>query len=300
MSTTQQAPAPEAVQTEQAPATPAKTPHKITGKIVGMSVATGAPSTAAAMPVVSATPDSTASPQPDSESAAPPAAAQPALGATDTDTGAMSLAGTPAATEMHEGIARPERLMGETYKIKPPTEESAMYLTINDMVLGEGPTAVRRPFEIFVNSKNMDHFQWIVALTRIISAVFRKGGDVTFLVEELRSVFDPRGGYFKKGGKYMPSLVAEIGDAIEAHLRSIGLYDNELDPHQQALIAEKRAMYEARLEASAEPVAAAPTESAGAFKPLPGAQLCRKCNNVSAVVMDGCLTCLSCGDSKCG
>ncbi len=100
---------------------------------------------------------------------------------------------------------------------------------------------------MFINSKNMDHFQWIVALTRIISAVFRKGGDVTFLVEELRSVFDPRGGYFKKGGKYMPSLVAEIGDAIECHLRMIGMLKNDdLDEHQKALIEAKRAEYEGK------------------------------------------------------
>jgi hypothetical protein len=91
----------------------------------------------------------------------------------------------------------------------------------------------------------MEHFQWIVALTRIISAVFRKGGDVTFLVEELRSVFDPRGGYFKKGGKYQPSLVAELGDVIECHLRSIGLMRGDaLDEHQRELVAEKRRQYE--------------------------------------------------------
>ena len=111
--------------------------------------------------------------------------------------------------QMHEKLERPEMLMGSTYKIKTPLSEHALYVTINDVVLNPGTEhELRRPFEIFINSKNMDHFQWIVALTRIISAVFRKGGDVTFLVEELRSVFDPRGGYFKKGGRYMPSLVA--------------------------------------------------------------------------------------------
>ncbi len=89
----------------------------------------------------------------------------------------------------------------------------------------------------------MEHFQWIVALTRIISAVFRKGGDVTFLVEELRSVFDPKGGYFKKGGKYMPSLVAEIGDVIESHLRAIGLLTEDgPDAHQRKLIDEHRGL----------------------------------------------------------
>ncbi len=110
---------------------------------------------------------------------------------------------------LHEKLKRPEMLLGSTYKVKTPLSEHALYITINDVVLNPGTKhELRRPFEIFINSKNMDHFQWIVALTRIISAVFRKGGDVTFLVEELRSVFDPRGGYFKKGGRYMPSLVA--------------------------------------------------------------------------------------------
>ncbi|MDH3871229.1 MAG: NrdJb, partial [Gammaproteobacteria bacterium] len=114
---------------------------------------------------------------------------------------------------LHEKLERPDMLIGSTYKVKTPLSEHALYVTINDIILNAGTeNELRRPFEIFINSKNMDHFQWIVALTRIISAVFRKGGDVTFLVEELRSVFDPRGGYFKKGGKYMPSLVAEIGD----------------------------------------------------------------------------------------
>src|SRR5690606_19725412 len=113
---------------------------------------------------------------------------------------------------MHELFQRPEVLVGQTYKIKTPLSEHALYVTINDVILNKGtPQEVRRPFEIFINSKAMEHFQWIVALTRIISAVFRKGGDCTFLVEELKSVFDPKGGYFKRGGKFMPSLVAEIG-----------------------------------------------------------------------------------------
>src|SRR3990172_1261554 len=124
---------------------------------------------------------------------------------------------------MHEQISRPEMLVGSTYKIKTPLTEHALYVTINDIVLNPGtPHEKRRPFEIFINSKSMDHFQWVVALTRVISAVFRKGGDATFLVEELRSVFDPRGGYFKKG-RYIPSLVAELGDAIERHMMSIGM-----------------------------------------------------------------------------
>ena len=146
---------------------------------------------------------------------------------------------------MHEKLERPQMLLGSTYKIKTPLSEHALYVTINDIVLNpDTKHELRRPFEIFVNSKSMDHFQWIVALTKIISAVFRKGGDVTFLVEELRSVFDPHGGYFKKGGKFMPSLVAEIGDVLESHLRRIGiLKDDGPDEHQKKYIEEKRAEY---------------------------------------------------------
>jgi len=195
--------------------------------------------------------------------------------------------------QLHEKLQRPEMLLGSTYKVKTPLSEHALYITINDVVLNPGTRhELRRPFEIFINSKNMDHFQWIVALTRIISAVFRKGGDVTFLVEELRSVFDPRGGYFKKGGRYMPSLVAEIGDAIECHLRMIGMLKDEgLDEHQKKLVAEKRAQYESAIENKA-------ASESGDFPE--GAQLCKKCNTRAAVQMDGCMTCLNCGESKCG
>ena len=106
---------------------------------------------------------------------------------------------------MHERLERPEVLVGSTYKVKTPVSDHAMYVTINDIILNEGTEhEKRRPFEIFINSKNLDHYQWIVALTRIISAVFRKGGDVTFLVEELKAVFDPRGGYWQTGGRFMP------------------------------------------------------------------------------------------------
>jgi len=195
--------------------------------------------------------------------------------------------------QLHEKLERPEMLIGSTYKVKTPLSEHALYVTINDIILNHGTKhELRRPFEIFINSKNMDHFQWIVALTRIISAVFRKGGDVTFLVEELRSVFDPRGGYFKKGGRYMPSLVAEIGDAIECHMRMIGLLkDDGLDDDRKAMLAEKRAQFEAA-------TASTKCEDEGDFPD--GAQLCIKCHTKAAIQMDGCLTCLNCGESKCG
>ncbi|MDE1965509.1 MAG: NrdJb [Xanthomonadaceae bacterium] len=206
--------------------------------------------------------------------------------------------------QMHESVERPEQLVGETYKIKSPLFEHALYVTINDIVLNAGTAhEQRRPFEIFINSKNMDHFQWIVALTRIISAVFRKGGDVTFLAEEMKAVFDPRGGYFKAGGVYMPSIVAEIGAVIEQHMKHIGLIvDPEMDEATKQLIAEKRAAYEQqgaggkKVEAAAE--SSSGEASAGGFPP--GATMCAKCNTQALVLMDGCQTCLNCGYSKCG
>lgn len=208
--------------------------------------------------------------------------------------------------QMHEALERPERLEGTTYKVSTPLSEHALYVTVNDIILNEGTDHEhRRPFEVFINSKNMDHFQWIVALTRIISAVFRKGGDITFLVEELKAVFDPRGGYFKRGGKFMPSLVAEIGDVIEMHLCKIGMIKNELEDCQKEFIAKKRAEFEGKAEPTqvkaegkAEAKPEASDEEDGGFPA--GAQLCVKCNTKAMVQMDNCMTCLNCGESKCG
>ncbi len=197
-----------------------------------------------------------------------------------------------AVQKMDENIDRPETLHGTTYKIKTPLTDHALYITINDIVLNPGTAhEQRRPFEVFINSKNMDHFQWVVALTRVLSAVFRKGGDCTFLVEEMKAVFDPKGGYFKKGGKFMPSLVAEIGDCLETHMKSIGLLaDPEISDHQKKIMEEKRAQFEGVTRGKEK------TES-----PFPeGAQLCNKCMTKAMIMMDGCMTCLNCGESKCG
>lgn len=193
--------------------------------------------------------------------------------------------------DMHENIARPEVLAGSTYKIKTPLSDHALYITINDVILNPGtPHELRRPFEIFINSKNLEHFQWVVALTRVISAVFRKGGDVTFLAEELKAVFDPQGGYFKSGGRFMPSLVAEIGDAIEQHLKMIGLLQtDELSEAQKQVLDEKKAEYQARNN----------SPDTGDGYPATS-ELCLKCHTKAVIYMDGCKTCLSCGNSKCG
>ncbi len=198
----------------------------------------------------------------------------------------------PSLESMHEKVERPEVLLGSTYKIKTPQSEHALYITINDMILNAGTEhEERRPYEVFINSKNMEHFQWVLALTRVISAVFRKGGDACFLVEELKAVFDPKGGYFKKGGVFMPSLVAEIGYAIESHMKHIGMIKSEEMPeHQKQFLAEKRREFEEKHG----------TENAGDASFPEQAVLCSKCSTKAMVLMDGCMTCLNCGDSKCG
>ncbi len=189
---------------------------------------------------------------------------------------------TATVTQIAPLLERDHVLEGSTYKIKTPMSDHAMYITINDVIINaDTPEEHRRPFEIFINSKNMEHFMWIVALTRITSAVFRKGGDVTFLVEELKAVFDPRGGYFKPGGKYMPSIVAEIGEVIQQHLVSIGMMEGQLStPELEA--KRKEAKQKLGEDAAAK------------------GQQCDKCGAMAVVRLDNCNTCLDCGDSKCG
>jgi hypothetical protein len=169
-------------------------------------------------------------------------------------------------------IERSEVLNGRTYKVKTPLSESALYITINSCEIN----GVIRPFEIFINSKDMKHFQWVVALTRLISAVFRHGGEVSFLIDELRSVLDPNGGAFHKG-KYIPSLVSVIGDVIEQELTSLGLYqrDESLKEAAVAMVKEKQAKSES------------------------SKMLCDKCNEYAVVMDGGCETCHNCGFSRC-
>ncbi len=206
--------------------------------------------------------------------------------------------------QMHETLQRPEKLIGSTYKLTVPEHVSghAMYITINDIILNEGTEHEhRRPFEVFINSKNLEHYQWIVALTLIMSAIFRKGGDITFLVEELKSVFDPRGGYWNKG-KYVPSIIAELGNVIEQHLIEIGMLKvAELDPHQQKLIDDKKAeMADEQAVAEKSNVEQGATAASDENAWQANATHCNKCNNKAVVLRDGCQTCMNCGDSKCG
>lgn len=180
--------------------------------------------------------------------------------------------------KLDEFMKRPEILQGTTYKLKPPVCDSALYITINNIVLNANTdTEVVRPFEIFISSKNMAEYQWVAAFTRLASSVFRKGGDVKFIIEELKSVQDPNGGYYTKRGR-MPSVVAEIGCIIEQHFISIGLI---------------------KVEAVNEIILAAKAESVKNGS-MANAADCAKCNSAKCVILlDGCPTCTSCGDSRC-
>ncbi len=170
-----------------------------------------------------------------------------------------------------EPLERPQELEGATYKLRWPDSEHAIYITVNDVVVG----GRRRPFEVFINSKNMEHFAWTVALTRMISAVFRRGGDVSFVVEELKAVFDPRGGAWM-GGKYVPSILAAIGGVIEQHLISIGFIEGE----GMGLKADPRS----------------DVVGMGA----PRGKACSSCGSYEMRMIEGCMTCANCGYSKCG
>ncbi|MEL6840753.1 MAG: adenosylcobalamin-dependent ribonucleoside-diphosphate reductase [Pseudomonadota bacterium] len=173
---------------------------------------------------------------------------------------------------MSEPLDRPQELEGATYKLKWPDSEHAIYITVNDLVIA----GHRRPFEVFINSKNMEHFAWTVALTRMISAVFRRGGDVSFVVEELKAVFDPRGGAWMQG-KYVPSILAAIGGVIEKHMISIGFLAGE------------------GMGLKADPQADVVAINGG-----PRGKACSSCGSYDLRMIEGCMTCGSCGYSKCG
>ena len=181
-------------------------------------------------------------------------------------------------------LSRPEELPGLTYKIKWPVSDHAIYITINDIV----QDGRRRPFEIFINSKNMEHYAWTVALTRMISAVFRRGGDVSFIVEELKAVFDPRGGQWM-AGRYVPSLLAAIGEVIEKHMIDIGFLATDQEPTLPLNEAPRRRAGAAELIAEE----AAPGST-------PRAAQCPHCGAAALVFRDGCDLCLNCGFSRCG
>src|SRR5579884_3979754 len=181
---------------------------------------------------------------------------------------------------MTQPLSRPAVLPGQTYKIRWPESEHALYITINDIV----QDGRRRPFEVFINSKNMEHYAWTVGLTRMISAVFRRGGDVSFVVEELKAVFDPRGGAWM-GGRYVPSLLAAIGEVIEQHMIGIGF----LPPRSDPALAAKVVNLPQPTAASAPDARSAPPRMAQ----------CPKCGAAALIRLEGCEQCTSCDYSKC-
>src|SRR5271169_3567453 len=182
---------------------------------------------------------------------------------------------------MTQPLSRPEALPGQTYKVRWPDSEHALYITLNDIV----QDGRRRPFEVFINSKNMEHYAWTVALTRMISAVFRRGGDVSFVVEEMKAVFDPRGGAWVDG-KYVPSLLAEIGEVIERHMIEIGFLPTRPGRDERAV----------------QVVNLAPEQPPGNTLGFAGPRLrqCPKCGEAALIRIEGCDQCTSCDYSKCG
>lgn len=198
---------------------------------------------------------------------------------------ALTPAAVPAASGdivyLSKPLERAAVLSGATYKLRWPDSDHALYITINDIEMegGEpGQPPRRRPFEIFINTRNLEHYAWTVALTRMISAVFRRGGDVSFVAEELKAVFDPQGGRFI-GGRYVPSLLAAIGDVIETHMRAIGF----MPPTES--------------EAPAEETSAASTEPA---RKVAGGRICQRCGHTTLTRREGCWVCTTCGFSRCG
>jgi len=185
---------------------------------------------------------------------------------------------------------RPEELPGSTYRVKSPLTHHALYITINNIFDDESGKLV--PFEIFINCKDITHFQWIVGLTRMISAIFRKGGDILFILDELSSVVDPgvTGGYFNKRGKYVPSLVAELSEILKFHFIKLGLLtDSTLDEAARNFLAEKQKDY---IDKTHDEI------STGGYPS--NASVCSKCNYKAVIFSEGCYTCLHCGDSRCG
>ena len=180
-------------------------------------------------------------------------------------------------------------LEGATYKLRWPGSDHAMYITINDIerdhAEGVSSTRRRRPFEVFINSKNLEHYAWTVALTRMISAIFRRGGDVTFVVEELKAIFDPQGGQWM-GGRYVPSLLAAIGQVIEGHMIRTGF----LNP---PAVAGSEAGEERQVLTVGEPRDHGPERVAGAGK------VCPRCGSPTLHRREACWVCSSCDYSKC-
>jgi len=196
-------------------------------------------------------------------------------------------------TRLFQPLDRPEELAGATYKVRWPESDHAIYITLSDILDDSGRV---RPFEIFINSKNMEHYAWTVALTRMISAVFRRGGDVSFVVEELKAVFDPRGGQWM-GGRYVPSLLAAIGGVIEKHMISVGFLKSPGTLNEEAPKAQVMVLGGSRAENPGSSADNSDKSSSGGTAPR--LRQCPKCGQAGLHKQEGCDTCLDCGYSKC-
>jgi ribonucleoside-diphosphate reductase alpha chain len=305
-------------------------PNPVTGSVLTAGSASGASPAGTTATVPPAAPVATSRAgraAPAASPPAPPAPAQPAAVAADQHVEA------PGIVYMSRPLERDAVLGGYTYKLKWPGSDHAIYVTIND-IERDGR---QRPFEIFINTKNLEHFAWTVALTRMISAVFRRGGDVSFVVEELKAVFDPQGGHWI-GGRYVPSLLAAIGEVIEAHMRRTGFLQagatstESPDPIPAVVVsqaAESAAAAGAPDETFAErtahravPVRHDPARAEGTMRldpvrqpvsghghaasragigsPTPRARACPRCYRPGLVKQEGCWVCHTCGYSRCG
>lgn len=190
---------------------------------------------------------------------------------------------------VHEELKRPNILKGTTYKIKPMGYDSALYMTINDICMNAGTEHEQKyPYEIFLNSKQMESYQWIATMTRLVSAIFRKGGNITFIVDELEQIFDPKGGYWGKEpggtkGKFYNSVVGELGSIIKQHMIEIGLIKavkNISEEKKEKVTEKKSSVQSGQIETGVD---------------------CPECNEPNMQLMDGCYTCVNgCGFSKCG
>jgi len=247
-----------------------------------------------------------------------PAAAAPSSAIAGASAVAQTLASVATVTPSPERagvvymappLEREGVLAGYTYKLKWPASDHAIYVTINDIEQNvPGGGVRRRPFEIFINTRNLEHYAWTVALTRMISAVFRRGGDVSFVADELKAVFDPQGGHWV-GGRYVPSLLAAIGEVIETHMRRTGAlteHETEHEPplalgaaqhgHGEALTDDDPTGHGAHAGAATAPGAGGPASAA----PRARIKLCPRCSSADYVQREGCWVCDRCGYSRCG
>jgi ribonucleoside-diphosphate reductase alpha chain len=133
----------------------------------------------------------------------------------------------PMAVEVME---RPRILQGRTYKLKWPQTGDNWYITITH----RGGV----PFEVFITTKVAAHAEWVQALSILLTAVLRRGGDVKFLITELQGIHSASGGqYITEQRKFRHSQVAAIGGVIEEEFRVLGMFGTtEPEPEVQKAV----------------------------------------------------------------